>query len=104
MVWRDAAFEIGQFSTERGIVVVQLQAELPRAVDVGVVDLDLVGLGMGARDEEPCERDDGDVSQRPRAATRKDPTGVNGWCPGLSVAGGPTPRRGSFFFRGRPEA
>ena len=104
MIWRDATPEIGLFSTDRGIVVVQLQAELPRAVDVGVVDLDLVGLGMGARDEEPRERDDGDDSQRPRAATRKDPTGMNGWCPRLSVAGGPTPRRGSFFFRGRPEA
>src|SRR6266481_7453200 len=44
------------------------QAKLPRVVDVGVVDLDLVGLGMGACAEQPCNRADGDISYRSRAS------------------------------------
>jgi hypothetical protein len=76
MVWPDAALKIRQFPAGRGIVVVQLNAELPRAVDVGVVDLDLVDLGMGTRDEQACDPADSEVSHRSRAAaTRKDPVG-----------------------------
>jgi hypothetical protein len=75
MVWCDSALEIRQFPADRRKVVVQLKAELPRAVDVGVVNLDLVSLGVGACNEEPCDPAGGDVSHHsPEAATRKDPT------------------------------
>jgi hypothetical protein len=62
MVWHDAVFEIREFPADRGIVVVLLQAKLPRAVDVGIVDLDLVSLGMDTRCEERCDRPDGRAS------------------------------------------
>jgi len=48
-VRRNAAHEIGPLATDRGVVVVQLQGEYSRIVDLGVTDLDLVGLSVRGR-------------------------------------------------------
>jgi hypothetical protein len=41
---------------------VQIKAELARLVNRGVIDLDLVGLGIGAQDEQSCDPAGSDIS------------------------------------------
>jgi hypothetical protein len=66
----------------------QLKAKLPWGVDVGVVDLDFVGLSMGACAKQPCNPADGDISDKPRAsATRIDPARNKGGTYSTSSAG-----------------
>ena len=48
VVGHSAAREVGLSSAGWSEVVVQFDAELAQLVDRGVVDLDLVGLGIGA--------------------------------------------------------
>jgi hypothetical protein len=46
VVRRDADHEVGPLAADRGVVVVQVEGEHSRIVDLAVVDLDLVGLGV----------------------------------------------------------
>jgi hypothetical protein len=55
MVRRDADHEVGPLAAYRGVVVVRLEAERSRIVDLGVVDLDLVGLGVSFCDGKQCD-------------------------------------------------
>ena len=68
LVRHDAALKVGLGSADRGIVVVQFDAELAWRVDRGVIDLDLVGLGIRAYDEKPYDPARSDITYSPRAA------------------------------------
>ena len=48
MIRHDAAWKVRECPPDRCVVVMQLQARLSWAVDFGIVDLDLVGLGMSS--------------------------------------------------------
>jgi len=75
VVRHDAAREIGLLLADRGIVAVQLDAGPARRVDRGVINLDLVSLGIGAPEEQPRDPTASNISYRPRpAATQEDPT------------------------------
>ena len=76
MVRHDAALKVGLGSADRGIVVVQFDAELAWRVDRRVIDLDLVGLGISAYEEKPYDPTRSDITYNPRAAPiPEDPTG-----------------------------
>jgi hypothetical protein len=64
MVRHDAARKGGRFPPDRRIVVVQLQAQLSWFIDFGIVDLDLVGLGVsGGSGEKNGDTGGGQVPQ-----------------------------------------
>ena len=64
MVRHDAAREIGLFAANWRVVVVQLQAELPQVVDLGVANLNLVGFGLSGGREQHADAGRTEVSQR----------------------------------------
>ena len=59
VVWRDAAHKVGPLAAERGVIVVQSEAEHSRIVDLSVIDLDLVGLSVNGRGGKQCDPADG---------------------------------------------
>jgi hypothetical protein len=73
VVRHDATFKIRLCSADRGIVVVQLDAEPARLIDRSVSDLDLVGLGEGTGDEEPCDPARSDTLDCSETAATKVP-------------------------------
>jgi hypothetical protein len=68
VVRRDAAHEIGALAADLGIIVVQLETEHSRIVDLGVIDLDLVGLTVSGCGGKQCDPADGKVEHSPGEA------------------------------------
>ena len=71
VVWRDAAHKVGPLAAERGVIVVQSEAEHSRIVDLGVLDQDLVGLGVNGGDRKQCNPTGGKVEQTSAKATAR---------------------------------